>query len=417
MTQDEPGTTFTHVQCNPSNGFGEMFPFPPELMTATSAEASSETNSSADDDSSSHSTPTGAIVGAVVGSVVLIILVIAAAVLICRRRRLNRRRADLNTQVAQSGNTKKTPQSSADISPSSEKEHAQAAAAKAANKKRTRRSLLRPLSLIREHPSPVEPAASSTPTRDKHKTVAVGSASRRSFGPNWPLGSSPTSNPLGAHPIDADLKKRLSDSRLGARMPDSGVDVGIGRSSSSGGGGQAARVPILQLPTPPPPGTKPAPLPLPPRSPRGSSGGTPTSTTAALQSPRLSYVPVSPIEAVAFGGNADKRVSRALDQIDGDSIAATARPRSAMQQTDEPVSPIESEGEDGDRNERSDVDEDAQRLSYVSAPSAPGDVDRDELVSPVSPDEAGSDREGDGRRRSPGPISPLEGSRPRTMGF
>ncbi|KAI1761185.1 hypothetical protein GGR53DRAFT_39296 [Hypoxylon sp. FL1150] len=409
MTQNEPGTTFTHVQCNPSDGFGEMFPFPPELMTATSAEEPSETNSSADDDSSSHSTPTGAIVGAVVGSAVLLILIIVAAILLLRRRRLNRRRAALNVS-AQSG-TAKTPQSSANDSPSLEKEHAQtaAAAAMAASKKRTRRSLLRPLSLIREHPSPVE-QTTSTPAREKHKTVAVGSASRRSFGPNWPLGS-PNGNPLGAHPIDADLKKRLSDSRLGARIPDSGV--GIGRSSSSG---QAARVPILQLPTPPPPGTKPAPLPLPPRSPRSprisGGSGTPTSATAALQSPRLSYVPVSPIEAVAFGDNADKGVSRALGQINGDNTA-TARPRSVTPQTDEPVSPIES---DGDRNEVGEVDEDAQRLSYVSAPSAPGDVDRDELVSPVSP-EAGSDAEDDGGNRSLGLVSPLEGSRPRTMGF
>lgn len=423
MTVEEPGTTFKHVQCNPSNGFGEMFPFPPELMTTTS-EAAAETHS--DDDTSSHSTPTGAIVGAVVGSVVLVILVIIAAALIFRHRRRSRQQAALNTQAAQSGPAK-TPQSSADISPASEKEQAQAgAAATAASKKRTRRSLLRPLSLIREQPSPVAAA----PNREKHKTVAVGSAARRSFGPNWPLGS--TSSPLSAHPIDADLKKRLSDSRLGARIQDGG-----GSSGGVGIGGdnrqqvqphQTMRVPILQLPTPPPPGTKPAkPLPLaPPRSGSDPGGTTPTSATAALQSPRLSYVPVSPIEAVAFGGGgsgrgADRHVSRALDQINGDNVTAIQRPGSAVQQTAEPVSPIESDGDGNGEGGEGDIDEDVQRLSYVSAPSAPGEADRD-LVSPVSADGAGSDdgEEGMGRSRSIsrrlGPISPLE-SRPRTMGL
>ncbi|XXG94808.1 hypothetical protein Hte_001066 [Hypoxylon texense] len=457
MTVEEPGTTFKHVQCNPSNGFGEMFPFPPELMATTSSPL--ETHSS-DDDTSSHSTPTGAIVGAVVGSVVFVILVVIAAVLIFRNRRRSRQRAELNAQAAQSGPAK-TPQSSADVSPASEKEQAQAAAAAAAaaNKKRSRRSLLRPLSLIREQPSPVAPAATAAaaPNREKHKTVAVGSAARRSFGPNWPLGTS-TGNPLGAHPIDADLKKRLSDSRLGARIQDNGgVGIGMGIGDGGGGGGsgsgsssrqipshQTTRVPILQLPTPPPPGTKPAkplPLPLTPRRSGSGSGSTPTSATAALQSPRLSYVPVSPIEAVAFGGSSTDRgvnrpVSRALDPINGDhntttdaaaaaaatAAATAAGPRSTVQQTAEPVSPIESDADGNPEGGQGEIDEDAQRLSYVSAPSAPGEADRD-LVSPVSPDEAGSDEEermgrsgSIGRRLALGPISPLD-SRPRTMGL
>ncbi|KAI1780141.1 hypothetical protein F4818DRAFT_167262 [Hypoxylon cercidicola] len=379
MTDGEPGATLTHVQCNPSNGFGEMFPFPPELMTTTSAPPS-ETSSS-DDDSYSHSTPTGAIVGAVVGSVVFVILVIIAAALLFRRR--SRRRAALSEQAAQSGPAK-APQSSADVSPSSEKEHAQAAAAAAAtHKKRNRRSLLRPLSLIREQPSPV------SPTHEKHKTVAAAgpTAARRTFGPDWPLGPS-ASNPLGAHPIDADLKKRLSDSRIGTRVQPDRVPP-------------QQRVPVLQLRTPPPPpGTKPAPLPLARRSSRGSGSG----SGATLQSPRLSYVPVSPIEVVAFGDGADRRVSRALEQISRSgsarSNATTGRPRSSGVAPQEPVSPIESDA-DGDGAERGgDVDGDAQqqhRLSYVSAPSAPGDADRD-LVSPVSY-EAGSDP-GEGRGES-----------------
>ncbi|KAI0176434.1 hypothetical protein GGR52DRAFT_571396 [Hypoxylon sp. FL1284] len=432
-TKQNPGVTRTYVQCNPSEGFGEMFPFPPELMTTTSSsETSSDTKMSGDEQSSTHSTSTGAIVGAVVGSVAFVALVIAAAALIFCRRRRNRQRAGLNTAAARSG-AANTPQNSADVSPVSEKDQAQAAAVAAKTTRsqaRTRRSLLRPLSLIREQPRPVitpvvvtDAASEPKPARDKHETTTA-VAARQSFGPNWPLGpagvsgdgSSSNNNPLRAHPVDAALKKRLSDSRLGVRMPGDSIGHQL--------------QPILQSPRSPapppatlPPCTRPAPLNLSsPRSPRGGGSPSPATPALRLQSPRLSYVPVSPIEAVAFGTD----VSRALDQVGrGDGTSATAAATSMKRfqsaahrqqqqqqqqqkrQTAEPVSPIDS---DRDGSDGGYVDEDARRVSYVSAPSPPGDR---ELVSPVSADMVGIDGEGG----IPGPVSPLSRSRPRSRGI
>lgn len=340
----------------------------------TSEASSSESSSSApetDGDSSSDSTPTGAIVGAVIGAVAFIILVIVAAVLIFRRRR---RQVALRARAASSGHTKAT-HTPADASPATEKKQAQEVMA-ASNRKTGRRSLLRPLSMIREQPSPVPPAitASSVPIREKHKSAAVPAAARQSFGPNWPLGSN--HNPLGAHPVDAALKKRLSDSRIGAAIQSRGLD----NNNGSGSRETQPRVPILQFP-PPPPGTRKVP-PFPPaKSSRdsGSANSTPTSATTMLKSPRLSFVPVSPIETVAFGGDAGKRVDRLTSGTyeDNPTAAPAVRPGSTV--VTEPVSPIESDG-------GGEVEDDMQRLSYVSVPNAPGERDR-QLVSPVSLDE------------------------------
>ncbi|KAI0842266.1 hypothetical protein F5Y06DRAFT_307036 [Hypoxylon sp. FL0890] len=389
-TDNDPGATFTYVECNPSDGVGEMFPFPPELMTMSSATDTSSSSTSSSQTSSSHSSsPTGAIIGGVVGGVAFIILVIVAVALIFRYRH---HRQQTTIRAAGISGPMQTPQSSSDISPSAEKEQAQAVAIAAAaqNGKANHRSFLRPLSLIREHPSPIpvvpiaSAASSPSPARYKHKSAADAAPARQSFGPNWPLGPEPGSNPLGAHPIDANLKKRLSDSRLGAR----GLALG---SSSSGNNEKPPRVPVLHLP---PPGTRRPP----PKSPN-SSGSTPTSAEAGLRSPKVDWVPVSPILGVAFGeggkdrdGEGKRRsVGRGGDGLGGPGDGAVGMDMGA-----DPVSPIESD-EEG-------VEEDMQRLSYVSAPS--GYNAGDDLVSPVSPREVESDGEDENVT-----VSPLESRR------
>ncbi|KAI1107906.1 hypothetical protein F4804DRAFT_4296 [Jackrogersella minutella] len=357
-TTEDPGVTFTYVECNPSQGFGELFPFPPELTMTTDT---STTDSSSSSDSPNPSSPaaekpsshssrsTGAIVGGVIGGVAFIILAIAVAVLLIRYRR-QRHHAALKAAIIPMGPAK----SSADTSASTEKD--QAVTVTTDRGTPTRRTRLRPLSTVREQPSPGpgSPTRRSTP------------AARRSFGPNWPLG--PASNPLGAHPVDANLKKRLSDSRLGARGPALA--------------GEAPRVPSLRLP---PPGSRPAPL----TTPRSGAG---------LQSPRLDYVPVSPIEGVAFGDGG----GRSIDGLGfhGDSAAAAATTHDGNV---EPVSPIDSDGGE-------DEEADLQRLSYVSAPSA--HLERDGIVSPVGPHVVVERvEEEEERAGSPVTVSPLESRR------
>ncbi|OTA85654.1 hypothetical protein M434DRAFT_16088 [Hypoxylon sp. CO27-5] len=419
-TDKDPGATFTYVECNPSDGYGEMFPFPPELAAATtSATDTSSPSTSQPQTSSSHSSSSmGGIIGGVIGGVVFIVFIIVAVALLFRYRQRGRHAATIRASRI-SAPTLQTPHSSTDISPAAEKEQAQAvAAAAAANKRANRRSFLRPLSLIREHPSPTDSSSPSSPPRAryKHKSAADAAPARQSFGPNWPLGPDPGSNPLGAHPIDANLKKRLSDSRLGARGLATATAIVIGGGvptnaagggNNSGGGatagnGRPLRVPVLRLP---PPGTKRPP----PKSPR-SSGGTPTSAWAALQSPRLDWVPVSPILGVAFGdggGNGNGKSVTWDDEEVGprrDDVAistgtgagtGTGTGAGAVNTEREPVSPIGSDEE---------VEEDLQRSSYVSAPSAYSALDG--LVSPVSPHEV----EGDGDDGDV-TVSPLESRR------
>ncbi|KAI2473540.1 hypothetical protein F4781DRAFT_440900 [Annulohypoxylon bovei var. microspora] len=387
-TESNPGSTLTYVECNESRGFGELFPFPPSLMTATSEPSSSSDSSSSDSSTdepeqpSSHSKSAGAIIGGVIGGVVFILLIILAAVLLLRYRRRRRQAATGVTTIPLG--PAKTPHSSTDTSPSAEKAQPQpqtraAVAAPAPTATRSaHRKLPRSLSMIREHAPPIIPTASAGLSRNKSTsaTTSTTAPSRGSFGPNWPLG--PASNPLAAHPVDARLRKRLS---------------GFGMADLSA----APRVPPLSLSrTPPPPGSRHAP----PKSPRG----------AGLRSPRLEYVPVSPIEGVAFGA---ARAGRGLDgRLAGDggggagtratgTTVATGKGMAAdrdrgMGVEAEPVSPIGSD--DGE------FEEDTQRFSYVSAPSA--HFEGDELVSPVSPHGGG-----DGDEESPRAVSPLESRR------
>ncbi|KAI1659872.1 hypothetical protein F4813DRAFT_352190 [Daldinia decipiens] len=391
---DDPQETFRHIECQASRGFGILYPFPPEL-TMTSDTSTTETDPPPDtsnltqitiesegDSSSDSSTSAGTIIGIVVGSVAFIIISAIIVALIFRRRR-----AKKNAATAPSVPVKSTD-SSVDILPSPEKEPRQTAAAAAVRPERppTRRSFLRPLSMIQEHPlSIAKPTPISTtsfvPGIRRYKSAAA----RQSPTPNWPL--SPPGNPLSSHPIDADLMKRLSDSRLGTRGGSESRAISDGRQKS------LPRTPVLPFPPPPPPGTRPAaPLaPLKPSRDFESTGTTPTSATAALQSPRLSHVPVSPIMNRVLDGPSSHRAVN-------NPLASTARPISAV--GPEPVSPIGSdEGVD-----------DLPRLSYISAPSAAdeGGLGRDEMVSPIGAYEVDSDTE---VPESPVTVSPLESPR------
>ena len=220
----------------------------------------------------------------------------------------------------------------------------------------------------------------------------------------------------------------------------------------------------LQISPPPPPGSRLAPPP-PPRSPRSSLSSqphTPNSISAGLQSPRLSYVPLSPMDdafthrtdygedvntverARSPDANNSARIAGTTTSRDDDAArtasaiglaigrapstrsirgagmsryvsgsgtaAATATPMSQQ----DPVSPIEDEDENVN-----DDDADSKRVSFISAPSvtsdAPGD---DALVSPVtpkhhynrppSPDDDGA--------VSPATVSPVESRRGSVVG-
>ncbi|KAI0854453.1 hypothetical protein F5Y00DRAFT_256947 [Daldinia vernicosa] len=394
---DDPQETFRHIECQASQGFGILYPFPPELTmtsdTSTTATDSSSNPSnstqiaieSASDSLSRSSISAGTIAGTVVGSVAFVIISAIIAALIFRRRR-----AKKNAATAPSVPVKSTD-SSTDILPSPEKEPRQTTATVRPERPPTRRSFLRPLSMIQEHPisiskPPPISATSFAPGIRRYKSAAA----RQSPGPNWPLG--PPGNPLGSHPVDANLMKRLSDSRLGTRGPES-------RGVSDWRQKSLPRTPVHPFPPPPPPGTKPVP-PLPPLKPSRDfegTGTTPTSATAALQSPRLSHVPVSPIMSRVLDGISPHRAVNKPST----SLSIT-RPISAV--GPEPVSPIgssdgEGEGVDG-----------LPRLSYVSAPSAAdeGGLERDDLVSPIGVDEVDSDTE---VPESPVTVSPLESPR------
>ncbi|KAI8961363.1 hypothetical protein F5Y11DRAFT_357716 [Daldinia sp. FL1419] len=367
-----PETTKRHIECQTTQGFGILYPFPPEL-TMTSDTSTTEVSPSSDpsttdqaalgsgDDSQPPSlTSAGTIAGVVVGSVAFVMLIVIISAIILRRRRTKK-----NNVVPPPVPMKKIDSSTeADVLPSPENEARQAIGVAVArpDKKPDRGSFLRPLSMIREHPlsisNPISiPATSFTPGIRRYKSAAA----RQSPKPNWPLG--PPGNPLGLNPIDADLKKRLSDSRLGTRELENEGIIDIRQKS----------LPRIPFPLPPPPGTRLV-SPLPPLNPNpdpGATGTTPTSATAALQSPRLSHIPVSPIMSRILNGDARRG---AVNQV-----PPSPRPTSAADT--ETVSPIASDVEE-------EVAGDLHRFSYISAfsgASEPG-VNRRAQVSPVAVD-------------------------------
>ncbi|CAJ2501422.1 Uu.00g042750.m01.CDS01 [Anthostomella pinea] len=402
-TSTEPGATFTHVQCQETHGFGEMYPLPPELIPTTTADDAAASNASSTD--AVEPAPTnapkvssvGAIAGAVCGVIALIILAAVAAFLVIRRRR--QRTAAAADAAANGGQMEETQLGDTSSGPGT---MAPAAAVTAAGAGR-----LRPLSTIHEQSSPVSPA------REKHLSASA----RQSYGPNWPL--SRKGKPPAANPVD--LEKRLS---------------------LSGQGGSSEQLPQQQPPQP---------LPKSPRA-SASGGGSPKSAAGAgagLRSPRLStYVPVSPIDASftenIAGPSSSSRANRlsinpnhpgitgGLNSIITNNIASSSSADRAAPQThaasletltsvgadrnasthvlserdSEPVIPVSPiSDEDGDDDD--DVD---HRMSFVSAASVapPGDHHKEgrasDLVSPLTPD----DPSNPGRRASPHTVSPLE---------
>ncbi|RYO90942.1 hypothetical protein DL764_008352 [Monosporascus ibericus] len=406
--EDRPDATLTHVECHESAGYGEMFPYPPELTTKTTAYSSPAKTSDAEPtDDSDSSSPTGAIVGAALGVVALLCLAGRAAFLIVRQRRRRRHRLRQRAELEITAAAAALPPRDRDGDG-----HNRGAAALGGTTGRN----LRPLSTIHEQLSPGlgggmtgtaaasspltpnTPSSSSSSSREKRKSAG------RGYGPQWPLGSG---NPLAAHPVN--LEERLSDPR-----------------------NSIGSAPQIQLP-PPPPGPRLAPLPPPPKSqrtPSSSQPHTPTSISAGLQSPRLSYVPVSPIDA-AFRDDAEATTTARPEDFEGSGSGAatglaavgvaigrgpsTRSARASLSrgvvsipqqhqqkhqhQHHEPVSPMGTD--DGDDAGGS------KRLSFVSIPSVRGDGDPD-LVSPVSPEDRLLSSDGG---VSPATVSPIESRR------
>ncbi|KAI1261118.1 hypothetical protein F5Y18DRAFT_440894 [Xylariaceae sp. FL1019] len=379
----------TLVQCAASAGFGELYPYPPESITATGntdADASSTTVVSiqpvnTNESTSSHSISTAAVAGGAIGAVLIVLLAIAGIVLFIKRRR-QRQRHQLDIE----GPDKAADGANEDTN--------------LGDRSGIGRQRQRPLSIIPEQasPSPLSPEA------EQHST---GSPRRpKSFGSNWPLSTrSPNAiNPLSSHPID--MEKRLS-----------GHDV---YSKSTSHQEPVPDVPVIKIPTPPPK-----------REVSVSAGG------SALQSPRLSYIPVSPIDGV-FGPDVEKRQSIAIPGThdmrnniasfrpsmilntstpgalamsgemkesrtsNGAREISSSRRSSRLDYDAEPVSPVSPLDDDDDIS--------VQRISFISAASDPHSHIRErlnEIVSPVSPDDGGA---ADGEV-SPLSVSPLNSRR------
>ncbi|KAI1866533.1 hypothetical protein JX265_007834 [Neoarthrinium moseri] len=344
--------------------FGQLYPYPPELAPTTSAMPhthdanATSTLSNNTDGKARRPVPVGAIVGAIIGVVLLVILVIIATVLIARRKRRQARVNNMKTTTGAGGGDD-------GILPSMPE---------AEQRRRLR------LSTIPEQASPISPAVSSA-------GMSRFKSTRRSYGPEWPMGST---DPLESHPVPTDPEKRASPEPIRT----------------------GPTVPTLQLPAVPATRVTPAPPPTSPSTILASeeiSPSTPHAAPVMLQSPRLSYHPVSPIDA-AFSDEVEKRVSR-LDGAAPPAPEAHSQPpsraRSLLPEAEE-VSPI-------------DEDEHAvdNRLSLISVPSM---HDRspalDEIVSPVSLEEDDSDLAPQAPEESgtvsPVTVSPIESRRSST---
>lgn len=225
MSDNRPDATLTHVQCHESAGFGEMFPFPPELFTSTTDAAPSPSNATGievqpidgggDDSSSSSSSSAsaGVIAGAAVGVVALLLLIALAVFLIVRRRR--QKKAGLEA----TGSTMALPPRDKESGGGGDGGADGGGGGGQKQKQRLAPGMgrLRPLSTIPEQPSPISTrplssvgaaaAAAATSTSSRRKSL------RRSFGPHWPLGSG---NPLAAHPVSSN-PTHLSTPRISRR--------------------------------------------------------------------------------------------------------------------------------------------------------------------------------------------------------
>ncbi|KAI1420368.1 hypothetical protein F5Y12DRAFT_719593 [Xylaria sp. FL1777] len=406
-TEEQPGATFTHVRCAESPGFGELYPYPPELSTTTESSSTESTSSTlisqpadSTNSSSSSSISSGAIAGAVVGSVVFAALAILGTFLFINRRR--RQRGGRVRDGSEAMNT--TP-------PSAENVHSDEKALDGP---------LRSLSTIHEQRSSL-PSSASSGNNEGPESSAL---RLQSFGENWPLGPrGPISprKPLSSHPVAA-LERRLSQNELAPRP----------QSTRYMKGG-------VRTPTPPLPGTRlspPPPLRKPElvQTPRRAA-----STGLALQSPRLSYIPPPTIDT-AFG----EEVERSLDGIcepgrndvdKGETISGELPflaigapwPTSLNTTTGMNDRRLTSNGVylhantgisdlENDHESMSTLDEDDcasgdQRIRFLPALSIRSNVtergDPNDIVSPVSLDDEG----GAQGRISPMTVSPPESQR------
>ncbi|KAI0185993.1 hypothetical protein EV127DRAFT_501865 [Xylaria flabelliformis] len=200
VTDEQPGATFTHLQCAESPDFGELYAYPPEQETTTESSTESSIESSSTENitstlafdpvestnsSSSHSVSSGTIAGAVVGGVIFLLLVIFGVFqFICRQRRQRKE----NTGPSEN-NAPKPSTENPDID--------------------NIVSGGRLPSLSTTHEQQTHLPLSAFP-RDKRRSVSS-ILRRSSFGPNWPLGPVNLKSSLSSHPV-VDLEKRLSPS-------------------------------------------------------------------------------------------------------------------------------------------------------------------------------------------------------------
>lgn len=390
-TEDIPGHTYTNVACGTSDLFGQLFPYPPELMPTTSAQPTNSTTLSSDTDSTeSESRPvlTGAIVGAIVAAIILVIFLITATVCFARRKRSH---AHLNTSAAKAAahrgdGNKEGGVKPMDALPAVVPSGGGNEAAEVERKRRLR------LSTIPEVLSPTSPTGTGNMSRKFNKSKSA----RRSYGPDWPLGSA---GPLESHPMP--LPPPPPPPPLAQNTPD----------PEKPGEEETPQTPRRSIPT----------LNLFAASPtakshkRTSSASqpvshaddnlkvspiTPDSARVMLQSPRLSYHPVSPMDA-AFNDEVERRVSR----LEGPGPSEENENRSGE------VSPIDDDDDVVDARHPLD-----NRLSLISVPTVSEDGARlDDIVSPVSPQEeeheekaAGEDVEKkDDEVEEAGDVSPM----------
>ncbi|GAW20708.1 hypothetical protein ANO14919_102170 [Xylariales sp. No.14919] len=379
-TEEQPGATFTHVQCAETPGFGELYPYPPELVTTIEASSTPNTSSTLaaqparnTSSSSSHSISRGAIAGAVVGSIVFAALAILGICLFAKRKR----RHQWEQRIHNGSGVTSAPYSS------TEDVQFGGGGASAAR--------LRPLSTIHEREIP-----SPNSTSSKHRQHSAPNTLRpQSVAQNWPLGG-PVSprKPLSSHPV-GDPERRPSRDEFPPRL----------QSSHS----MEADAPILRTRlSPPPPLKKPDPA-------RMSSGGDSTSAVGlALQSPRLPYIPTPTIDT-AFGEDVQRRLD-GVGEPDNHTLNRNETSSSALPllatAVPWPAPPGTGVGTKNKRltnrglyiNPNLEIPRPHNDSEPVSPLDGTGSGGRDDMVSPLSPDDA------DGRF-SPMTVSPLESPR------
>ncbi|KAI1366766.1 hypothetical protein F5Y08DRAFT_350921 [Xylaria arbuscula] len=270
-TDEQPGATFTYIECAETPAFGELYPYPPELSTTPQTSCTESvssvlvvgapiegTPSSSSSSSAAASLHKGVIVGATLGSVAFGAFLILGIFLFSRRRRRRQEERRIQSTIKASISPPSTG-----ITPVADK----------ASIAHTRQ-----LSTIHERkassPSSVSPAKQQAPAPNARRP--------HSYGQNWPLGAeaAPISprNPLSSHPVIFSQGQRPTRSQSE-------------RSHSS----RYMRnvVPKLRMPTPRSGATALSPAPLGKPEGRHSLAG---AIGIALQSPRTSYVPPPTID-------------------------------------------------------------------------------------------------------------------------